>query len=49
MAKESSGDWWNDLSDEERAYIQRGIEQGKRGETVSAEEVHRNVEDLLRE
>ena len=48
LAKESSEDWWGDLSDEQQSYIKRGIEQGNRGETVSAEDVHRQVEDLLR-
>ena len=40
-------DWWDTLSPAEQAYLQRGLEQADRGETVSSEEVHSNIDRML--
>ena len=32
-------DWWNTISDEERAEIEQGISEADRGEVISHEEV----------
>ncbi|MBL4585737.1 MAG: hypothetical protein JKX84_01565 [Flavobacteriales bacterium] len=36
-----------ELSTEEQAYIERGLKQAGRGETVSSESVHKQVDQLL--
>jgi predicted transcriptional regulator len=37
--KEKEADWWDTISDEERAGIQEGIAQADRGELIAHEEV----------
>jgi len=36
---DTEGDWYNDLTDEEKASIQKGLEQADRGELMPHEEV----------
>lgn len=33
------GDWWDQISDEEKASIERGLRQAEAGETIPHEEV----------
>lgn len=44
---DSTGDWWDDLSDEQKASVERGLEQANRGEFVPASEVKASVDKLL--
>ena len=37
-------DWWNDLSDEEKAEIEEGLKQIENGEVVSHESVMKQFE-----
>lgn len=43
LLKESV-DWWNDLSDEEKAEIEEGLKQIENGEVVSHESVMKQFE-----
>lgn len=49
LANEADSNWWHELSDAERNYLERSMEQGRKGETVSSEEVHRIIDDLLKD
>lgn len=41
-------DWWNSLSSEQKASINKGIEQLNNGEGIPHENVKLNIEKLLR-
>lgn len=42
LTRENS-DWWDEISDEERAQIQEGINQADRGELISHQEVREKL------
>jgi thiamine pyrophosphate-dependent acetolactate synthase large subunit-like protein len=41
--QESETDWWDELSDEERASIQEGLDQLDRGEGIPHEKVMKEI------
>ena len=43
----ASGDWWNEISDEEKAGIEEGIAQLERGEGIPHEEVRKMINAKL--
>lgn len=44
---EESGDWWNEISDVEKAGIKRGLEDIKAGRVISNEEFWKKHEHRL--
>jgi predicted transcriptional regulator len=44
--KEST-DWWNELNDENKASIERGLEDLKNGRVHSDEDVRKSVRDYI--
>lgn len=44
---EKSGDWWNEISDAEKAGIKRGLEDIKAGRVISNEEFWKKHEHRL--
>ena len=39
LKNQQQGDWWNDISEDERMEIDEGLAQADRGEVLSHEEV----------
>ena len=44
---EKQGDWWNELTEAQQASALRGLEQAKNGETISYEEMRKDIDDLF--
>ena len=44
LLESASGDWWNTISEAERADIDEGLAQAERGETISHEEAMRQIQ-----
>ena len=44
---DSSSDWWDDISDEEKKSIEKGIDDYKNGRVVSHEEVMKGARDRI--
>ncbi|MFN3873624.1 MAG: hypothetical protein ACK4R9_11560 [Ignavibacterium sp.] len=40
-------DWWEEISDEERASIERGLEDAQKGRVTSHDKVKKNYETWL--
>jgi len=47
LKADSEADWWNDLDEDERASIERGIDDISKGRTVSHEEVVKQYSEWL--
>ena len=47
--KPASSNWWNELTEEQQASAMRGLEQSRNGETISHEDMRREIDDLLRD
>lgn len=45
--QEKNTDWWDEISEEEKASIQRGLEDVKAGRVVPHEEVRKKYEQYL--
>jgi len=45
--KQVQSDWWDEISDEEKASIERGLAQSAKGETKSHKEVMENHNEWL--
>ncbi len=44
LLESASGDWWNTISEAERAAIDEGLAQADRGETLSHEDAMRQIQ-----
>ncbi len=47
VAQQQSNDWWDDLSEEERAFLEKSAAAADRGEVVAHETVMANVKALI--
>ncbi len=45
---ESSADWWDIISDHEKASIKKGLQQLKNGERIPHAEVRKEINELLK-
>ena len=47
FVRNESSDWWDEISEEERAEIEEGMAQAERGELLSHEQVMANPKQWL--
>jgi len=47
LVKTKHSDWWDTISDEEKALIENGIQQMKAGEGIEHQEVRKNIDQIL--
>ena len=47
LKKDNEHDWWDDLTDEQKASVEKGIKQADNGELIPHNEARKQIDALL--